>query len=170
MKVTGLQLQFAIRETRETIKLLAGEFSDSLHAFPDEDKTTPVEVMAAFDAAERRLCALQTAQGRYNLAQTVSVQGERMTLSEAIKRVGGAGRAEGMWKSACTGAKRDRYSYRDNLTRSTDEVRARRTISNKDAVAAARKAGRYHTALRNAITVANTKEIEIEGLDPVWFE
>ena len=169
MIVTGYQLQHAIREAEHMKNLAASQWDGCLHAFEDDEKLSPDQVMEKYRAEEERLAKLQTAQAKYNLGIEVEVLGEKMTLCRAIKLVGGAGRAEKMWRTAAAGEKRDRYSLRSDMTRSKDEVRAERTISVEDALARAKKAARYAAALREAIQVANATKHEIE-LDPSLFE
>jgi hypothetical protein len=172
MKTTGYKLRHAIREAEHVKNLAASRWDDSLHAFEDElaFKATPSTLMAQYVECENRLAALQLAQTRYNLGVTVDVLGTKMTLCEAVKRVGGAGRAEKMWRSAAGGEKKDVYSRGRELTRSTDEVRAMRTISVDAALAEAKRAARFASALREAIEVGNSTELDIEGLDASLFE
>ena len=172
MKTTGYKLRHAIREAEHIKNIAAGQWDDSLHAFPGEDETkaAPQVLMAKYVECENRLAALQLAQTRYNLAVTVTVQGQPMTLCEAVKRVGGAGRAEKMWRAASSAEKKDRYGYNRDLTRNSTEIRAVRTISIEAALLEAKRAARYASALREAIEVGNSTEVEIENLDSSLFE
>lgn len=172
MKITGYKLRHAIREAEHVKNLAASQWDDSLHAFPEEraTKASPTSLMAKYVDAENRLARLQLAQTRYNVAVQVDVLGQPMTLCEAVKRVGGAGRAEKMWRTAAGGEKKDRYGYNRDLTRSTTEVRAERTVSVEASLVEAKKAARYAAALREAIEVGNTTEVEIEDLEPSLFE
>lgn len=169
MLVTGYKLQHTLRELKSQRDIAASQFSESLFAFPDENKATPTALMDAFNSAEEKLAALETAQQRYNQSVEVTVLGRKMSLSQAIKRVGGAGRAEKMWRTCASDKGRDRYSSRD-MTRNKDEERATRQISVEDAMQKAKEAGRFASALRAAIAEANSTKIEIEGLDAALFE
>jgi hypothetical protein len=169
MQITGYKLQHAIREAEHMKNLAASQWDDSLYAFADDEKTGPAEVMGEYRVQEERLCYLQEAQARYNLRVTVDILGSRLTLCRAIKLVGGAGRAEKMWRAAASGEKKDRYSLRSELTRNKDEDRARRTISVKDASNKAKTSARYAASLREAIQVGNATAVEIE-LDESLFE
>lgn len=169
MKVTGYKLQHTLRELTHQRDIAAGQFTESLYAFVDDDKPNPVKLMETYRDCEDKIAKLQTAQQRYNLAVGVEVLGEKMTLSQAIKLVGGAGRAEKMWRSCAKGTGTDRYSYRNN-TRSKDEEQAKRQVSVEDAMLYARKAAKFASALRMAIQVGNATEVEIEGLEPSTFE
>jgi len=167
MKITGYKLQHTLRELAHRRDTAAARFPKSLWRFEDEDKPSPEEVMAAYREAEESIAKLQTAQGKYNLAITVNVMGEEMTLSEAIKRVGGAGRMEKMWRGFAA-PKKDRYGYDDPSTRDSGVERAQRQVSEDDAAGYAQKAARFASSLREAIQVANATEVEIE-LDPALF-
>lgn len=169
MQITGYKLQHAIRESEHMKNLAASQWDGSLHAFADEEKAGPLKVMIEYRAQEERLCALQVAQSRYNLAIEVDILGTKMSLCRAIKLVGGAGRAEKMWRSAASGEKKDRYSIRSELTRSKDEERAKPTISREDASAQAKTSARYAASLREAIQVGNATAVEIE-MDASLFE
>ena len=168
MRVTGYKLRMAIREVTHTRDIAASQFDGSLQMFQGEQKETPERVMANYRKAEDTLAELQTAQCKYNLAVTVPVLDQKMTLCEAVKLVGGAGRAEKMWRSAAAGEKRDRWDRKD--TRNKDEEYAVKTISTEVATALAKRAAKYASALREAIHVGNACEVEIEGLDPSLFE
>jgi len=169
MKITGYKLQHTLRELAHRRDTAAARFDKVLWKFEDQDKATPQQIMKAYRDAEVTIAKLQTAQGRYNLAITVNVLSETMTLAEAVKRVGGAGRMEKMWRSIAA-PKKDRYSYREEEnTRDPHVERATRQVSEDEAAVFAQQAARFASALREAIQVANATEIEIE-LDPALFE
>lgn len=128
----------------------------------------PEKVMQQFLDAEAAIAKLQVAQTRYNLMVTVSLESETITLCEAVKRIGGLGRAEKMWRTA-TGAKPDRYGYNDDV-RDPNQVRATETISVNDAAAKASAQAKIAGRLRAAIATANAREVEIESLDASLFE
>ena len=169
MKITGYKLQHTLRELAHKRDTAAARFDKTLWKFEDEPKATPQEVMKTYRDAEGAIAQLQTAQGRYNLAITVNVLSESMTLAEAVKRIGGAGRMEKMWRSIAA-PKKDQYGYGDDgTTRDPNVERATRQVSEEEAAVFAQQASRFASALREAIQVANATEIEIE-LDPVLFE
>ncbi|OHD20990.1 MAG: hypothetical protein A2Y38_09465 [Spirochaetes bacterium GWB1_59_5] len=169
MKTTGYKLQHALRELHHRRDMAASQFDDGLHQFEDDGKETPTEAFKVFSATEAQIAKLEVAQARYNLGQRVTVQGESMTLAEAVKRVGGAGRMEKMWRSIAA-PKKDRYGYDHDLVRDASQERAKRTVSYKEAGDFAQKASRFASALREAIQVANSAEVEIEDLTPALFE
>jgi len=167
MKVTGYKFQHALRELGHARDIAAGQFNDSLKVFPGDKKLEPQTIMASYLKAETQIAKLQTAQAQYNLRIMVTVLGKRMTLSEAVKLVGGAGRVEKMWRSVAAPAK-DRYSS-DNDTRDATAIVAVKTITTIEAAALAKQAARWASALREAIQTGNATEIEIE-LDGALFE
>lgn len=165
MKVTGYKFQHALRELAHTRDIAAGQFDDCLKVFPGESKLHPTTVMIRFQAAEAQIAKLQTAQADYNLQVQVRVLDQTMPLSEAVKLVGGAGRAEKMWRDVAA-PKKDRYG---SDTRDTTSIVAQRTISTEEAAAEAKKAARWASALREAIQVGNATELEFQ-LDVALFE
>jgi len=172
MKVTGAMLRDALRRWGLRLESAHKQFDSSLHVFPGREKevSKPQELVAEMNRAEDAIARLQVAQARYNLAVTVKVgsgpQGRVMTLTEAVKRVGGAGRIEALWRKASM----DTPILRGPRTRSVDEISSVRTVSHKEAVELAVKATGYAESLRAAINRGNQTEIEIEDLDPVYFE
>lgn len=175
MKITGYKLQHALRELHHRRDLAAGQFDDGLNQFEDEkgEKPTPQEAFAIYADTEARIARLEVFQAKYNLMITVESGDGRfpkMLLAEAVKRVGGAGRMEKMWRSIAA-PKKDRYGYGDrDLTRDKDQERAKRMVSIKEAGEWAQQAARFASGLREAIQVANSTEIEFEDLTPDLFE
>jgi len=169
MKVTGYKLLHAMREAINTRDIASEQFKKSLMVFKGDEREDPKKLMDIFWEAERRISAIQTAQMRYNLDIVVNVLGTGMALAEVIKSVGAAGRREKMWRSCAKGTDRDRYGYRED-TRNKDEEKAMRTVSVEDAIALAKDASKYAAALREAIAVGNSTEIEVENLTPDLFE
>lgn len=170
MKTTGYGLREAIKQHELRRDTGARAFNGSLKAFADDKKESPLQVVEGFLKAERAIAKLQTAQARYNLLVIVEANGEKMTLSEAIKTIGGVARAEKMWRTA-TGPKPDRYhTYGNEDERDPTKVVAKPTVTVNEAVKQATLAGKKAGALRAAIATANAKEVEIEDLDGSLFE
>ncbi len=170
MKATGYALREAVKLQELRRDTEARAFAGSLKAFPGDQKTPPQAVVEAFLKAESAIAKLQAAQARYNLAVLVSVEGQNITLSEAIKTIGGVARAEKMWRSAA-GPKPDRYgSLRDDDELDPSKVRAKATVTPTEAVKLAASLAKRAGALSAAIATGNTREIEIENLDPSLFE
>lgn len=163
-KVTGYALKEQIKRATMIRDTTASLFDNSLTKFPDEKKQTPQEVVGRYRKADLALAQLQVVQARYNLAVEVEVLGEKITLCEAIKRVGGAGRVEKMWRS-CAGVKRDRYSYhRDEDTRDPNMIRAERTITQPQALELAQEAAKVAGAIRAAIATGNATEVDFQDV------
>lgn len=162
MKITGYKLKELIKQAEMVRDTVASHFDGSLHTFEgDAAKDTPQQVVGKFQKADLALAQIQTIQARYNLAVEVEVLGEKMTLMEAVKRVGGAGRVEKMWRSA-SGTKKDRYAYRDELTRDKDTIRAKRTLAKGAALELAQEAAKVAGALRAAIAEGNSREVDMD--------
>lgn len=169
MELTGFQLKEALKMANLELETWRMQFDGSLHAFPDEKKASPQEVMANIADLERRVAVLQTAQSFYNLNVEVQVGEEVMVLEQAIKMVGGAGRSSSMWRKAA-GAKRRRHYYHDpELTRKADEERAQPTITNEEALNLAKEAEKLASRLRGAIAVGNTMKMDIAFVEPEWL-
>ncbi len=169
MNVTGYKLQHAIREMTHVRDIASQQFSEGLQVFEGDEHVTPENAMAMFIQAEDKIARLQTAQAQYNLGLIVEVMGRVMPLARAVKLVGGAGRQEKMWRSCAKGPGKDRYSYRGD-TREAGVKVTKRTVSVEDATNLARKAGRWASALREAIQVANATGADVDGLTPEDFK
>jgi hypothetical protein len=169
MKTTGYALREAVKLQELRRDTAARAFTGSLKAFPGEGKEAPQSVVEGFLKAESAIAKLQTAQARYNLTVTVTVEGQSITLSEAIKSIGGVARAEKMWRSAA-GPKPDRYASFNEDEIDPSKVRAKATIAPMEAVKLAAVLAKRAGALRAAIATGNTRELEIENLDPSLFE
>jgi hypothetical protein len=169
MKITGYKLQHALRELAHLRDVLSSQFKESLWVFEKDDKPKPIQVMDSFSQTEEKIAKLQVAQAKYNLAITVKVGKDPMTLAEAVKRVGGAGRMEKMWRSVAADTGKDRYAMRENARDKNTEY-AHRAMPVEKALGMAKEAARFASGLREAIQVGNAQEMEIEGLDPALFE
>lgn len=173
MKVSGYMIREALKGHDLKRTLAATQFESTLYAFEGEKKAAPMDVYTAFSVAERAIAKLQYAQTMVNVKVQVDVLGERMSLCEAIKRVGGASRAEKMWRKAAGEKDKKPRFYGDDTdatVRKANETRATATVSAESAVAQAQLVAKYTSALRVAIAGANAQEVEIEGLDPALFE
>jgi hypothetical protein len=167
MKITGYKLQHAIRELDHSRDIASQQFNEGQWSFEGEDKIHPSEAMTTFFDVENRIAKIQTVQAEYNLKVMVEVQGTQMTLAEAVKRVGGAGRMEKMWRSCAKNTGRDRYGYREN-TRDPNQLVAKRAVSVGEAAHWAKKAARWASALREAIQVGNATVLDLD-VDPAIF-
>lgn len=168
MKANGFLLREAIRRWELRRDTAINQFEDSLKKFPNEEKPHPTAIAAEFLKCEGAIAKIQAAQARYNLSVEIAVGEEKMSLTEAVKRLGGAGRMEKLWRAAAgAGKKNESHSFYDTDTRDPDKIRAARTISLDDALKEARKASAYASALRAGLAKGNSSEIEAnEFLNP----
>src|SRR5579885_1022293 len=102
MKVTGYQIREAIRKQELQRDTVISQFNASLFKFEGEEKLSPDDVAKMFTQAEQAIANLQTGLARYNLYVVIDVLGDKMTLAEGVKRLGGAGRLEKLWREAAT--------------------------------------------------------------------
>lgn len=169
MRVTGYALREAIKRHTLRRDTAASMFVGTLKQFPDDKKPLPDEVMLTFVASDLAIAALQTAQMRYNLGQVVKIGSQAISLAEAIKRVGGVGRCEKMWRAAAA-PERDRYSTREDDERDPTRVRSAIIVTPLEAADRALLAGKQAAELRQAIAVANATPIDVEGLSAELME
>lgn len=157
MKVTGYKIRTALRVLETRKDAVVREFTDSLRKYKDEMKRTPDEVMKEIAEYESRIAKLQAAQTTYNQKVVVDVLGNTMTLTEAIKRVGGAGKLVQLWKSA------EGYAMSsDGGVRRTDIEVPKPTITPKEVTDNVIKADRWADALRGAIAEGNAISVELD--------
>lgn len=161
MNVTGYTLKEALKMRSLELSTINTQWDESLYAFDDENKESPIELADTIASFEDKLALLQTAQDYYNLYIKVKVGSEEMSLSQAIKLVGGAGRLSKRWRSAAQGEQVDRWSRRDALSRKTDEEHAKATVTKSSALTYAKKAEKYAAQLRTAIATGNTVVLDI---------
>lgn len=170
MEVTGYMLKEGLKMKSIELSSIQTLFNESLYKFPDEKKMSPQEVVAAIVALEEDISLLQTAQSYYNLNVKVTVNKiGKLSLEQAIKLVGGAGRVSKMWRTAAKGNTRDRWSMSNVDVRRKDEEIASPTIKKEEALQHAKNAERYASSLRSAIALGNTTTVEIDWIDESLF-
>lgn len=161
MTLTGYTLREAIKRWELKRDAATRLFADSLWAFEGQEKPRPVDLAQSVREAEVAIAMLQAAQARYNLAVSVRVLGEPMTLCQAVKLAGGAGRFEKLWRDATQDSKgSSRYFLGPEKSRSRDNEYARRQVSIQDAIAESGRASEWANALRAAIAVGNATEVD----------
>lgn len=172
MQINGYVLREAIKRwelRRNTAEKLFGQ---SLWRFDGDEKADVMTTAKQYEDADLNVAVLQTAQVRLNekVDASVKVKGKivAMTLGEAVKRVGGAGRIEKMWRNVTTD-KQDRYDRGEERSRDKDQIQAKRTVSQSVALEKATEAATYAGALRASIAEANSRNIELD-VDPKLFE
>lgn len=164
-KVTGHQLKEALKMASLTLSTIFSQFDETLYKFHDEEKESPSVIADKISEFENKVAKIQTAQSLYNLSVKIIVNNKEMTLEEAIKRVGGAGRMAKMWRNASKGSKHERYYGGDHKRRSADEEIAKPTISKTDALEKAKDAEKFAAKLRTAIAIGNSTEVSIDFVD-----
>jgi|SRR5688572_1141315 len=170
MKVTGYAIREALRRWQLRRDTAESQFVGSLMRFEGDQKSTPEEIVRITLEAETAIARLQTLQTRYNLNVQVTVDGfGRISLLECIKRFGGLGRVEKLWRKAAT-EKEDRYGLIDRNVRDKDQVVATRSISFEEASKRTIEAGKQLGALREAVAVGNARDVDFEDLDAALFE
>lgn len=169
MMVTGYRIQHSIRELSHLRDVLASQFNDHIKQFRSAPNLVDIrQIHGRYCDVERRLAQLQTIQTRYNLAVNVVVAAETIPLLQAVKEVGGAGRAEKMWRTVAKGGEANHYSY-DDHKRASDTEYAELSVPIEEAYRLARQAHKRAGALREAIQVGNNTEIEMADLDASLF-
>lgn len=161
MKVTGHRLKESIKFHMLLLNAAKEQFDASVYVFEDEKKPTPTEMDERIFHAERAIARLQTAQAWFNLHVLVRIDDGSITLAEAIKVIGGAGRREARWRS-CSAPKKDRYNYNDTVpTRTEGEVRAKRAISYDAALEKTTASARFAAQLRAGIAEGNMVLLDV---------
>jgi hypothetical protein len=169
MQVTGYMIREALKRQEIRRSTLAIQAKSSLWQFPGDEKMSADEVMAQLRVAEEAIAALQVLQDRYNLMVEVEVNGVKLSLSQAIKTVGGAGRVEKQWRDFATDTGKRGYQD-ESLSRDKDEERAVRTLSPKECLMRSTQAANYAGSLRAVIAEGNSKKVNFDGLDTLLFE
>jgi len=173
MQITGYALREALKQWELRLAAANNDFNGSLHRFKDDvDKPTPQQVVASILASEQAIVALQLAQMKYNLSVQVEVQGQMMTLAEAIKHVGAAGKIEKIWKTAAVGSKQNGFFATDPTIRelNPNQERAVAVLKDQELLDLTRQASKRAGALKTAIATANAVSQTIPDLDPSLFE
>lgn len=165
MKINGYKIQHRLKELRDRRDIAASQFSNGLWQFEAEQdsKIHPNEAMATFADCEYKIARLQVLQARYNLVVEVTAGDQTMTLHEAVKRIGGAGRMEKMWRTAAASTGTDKYGYGRTMERSKENEYAQRMISVDECMESSNAASKFAASLREAIQLGNAKTIEMEA-------
>lgn len=172
MRVTGYKLREALRKWQRQRDAFAGQFTDSLLAFPGEKKPTPEELAEQITKCEHAMADLQVAQAAYNIAVHVQIEGvpAALTLLDCVKQIGGYERLVTMWTNAAK-SKKSRYaSFTDDPSlRDADKLVAQRTVSYEEAARRAAQADRTRVAFVEALAVGNATPHDLD-LHPSLFE
>lgn len=164
-EVTGYEIREALKYWGLRRDAAQQAFSGSLHKFEGEEKPSPASVVFDFARAEDKISQLQVLQMRYNLFVEVRAYGQSMTLAEAIKRVGTAGKVAKMWATA--GTPKHSY-YRDETVREANQVVAKAILSTDEILQHSTDAARRCESLRTAIAIGNGQAVRLD-FDPGLF-
>lgn len=170
MKVNGSQLKSAIKLWEMRRDAFTKRFGTTFFAYKTEAKDSPSSIMHELTKCENAIAVLQSAQSKYNLANMVTFNHnattQKMSLCEAIKRVGGANRVVKLW-SEQIGQPEDKFEHY-RLSPSSERVidYPERKMSLADIVTTAAAATSYATALTGAIATGNTKMMELPMVTP----
>lgn len=161
MHVTGTELRDAIHRRELRLDANLQEYADSLYKYDNEDKPSPLSVFEKIDAEELAIAQLQTVQTRFNLSVTVEVGGKRISLCEAVKSVGGAGRNEKRWRAVIT-KDSQRNAFTDRNTRDPNMQFAKKQVTPEDALRLADYHAQRASTLRNVIALGNAQKIDLD--------
>ena len=163
MKITGYKLREALKMLELKRDGLTRQFEGSLTAFPEEveRKRKPAELAEDLQKIEASIALHQAAQSEYNLKVEVSVEGEKMSLAQAVKTVGGVTRMIELWKSADREISSSHERVR--VRRKEDEhVYAQPQVKPEEVLTFLEKAEKRAAALRGAIAHGNSEPVDIE--------
>ena len=164
-KVTGYKLREALQMWSMKCFNATQAFEAAGWVFPGESRqgVPQAEALKQVFNAEAAMSKLQTYQAEYNSKVNVVVGKESMTLLEAVKTLGGAGRIERLLRVA--GRASPTVAYRE-----TDKIYATREIPVEKLQEHAQAATKYSNQIRMAIAAGNAVEVEISTLDLKLFE
>lgn len=165
MQVTGHQLMQAIKKRQLRLNVLNGQFDGELYAYEGEMKD-PIKVANSIRDTENQIAKLEFLQSNYNILVKIKINEESLTLCEAIKRLGGAGRISALWAHVLP--KRDRYSSRRDpydLTRNKDQEKAQLVVNQDQLLELATEASSYAADLRALIAAANNTLADFPSLE-----
>jgi len=167
MLINGYKLKEAIKDWEMKRDSKKSEFSSSLKKFPDEEKEHPTLLAKEIVEAESAIVKLQELQMRYNCLVKVKVLDNEISLCEAVKSHGFAGRIEKMWKDALI-AKKDSYDYRSD-EKSTTTIFSSEVMKSSEVMLELKRATKFANAINAAIGVANGVEIDFDRVDDKLF-
>ena len=168
MEVNGNMIMDALQRADDDKNMANSTFRETLFAFPEEAKKDPAGKISELARAERRIADLQIVQEQYNFSLFVMINDRKITLADAVKRLGGASRVEKMWRIAAVETGRDRWNSIDR-ERNKDSVYSIRQITVERAKAGQKDARRLTGQLKTAIREANTTPVKFKEVNPELF-
>ena len=168
--LNGYMLREAIKRWIMRRDTASKQFGSSLFQFDEDyeggqipEDNNPLAISSVFKKADDAVAKLETLQQAYNLKVPVKLRGQTVTLSYAVKRVGGAGRIDKMWRSAAVDDGTERH-YSRQITRQDGERRARKMVTMPIALGQSDDSARFAGEIRAAIAQANSTEIPLSDL------
>jgi hypothetical protein len=164
--INGYRIREAMKQWHNRRQIASTQYNNSLYYFEGEDNLPLDQVVKNFQQADENYAKLQELQQWYNarvIVDTKNADGKpvMMSLSYAVKVLGGAGRVEKMWRDACS-EKQDRYgNYGRDRERDKDKEYAKRSVSIPEATKRVEAASRYSMFLRSEIAKANNTSVNI---------
>ena len=165
IEVTGYMIRTGIETATRHRDGLVSLFKNSTKKFSGEEKDDLKAISKNLEQAELNLVELQVIQDLYNQAVVVnnpSFGGDRFTLSQAIKMVGGLSRMEKIWKDA--GETTDRiYGRHDQRVEGTEY--ATLAVPVKESTAISESFSKRKSTLSRLISEANGTKINMQVTD-----
>lgn len=165
-KVTGYGLKEIVKKLERRRDTAKSQFEEALYYFEGETASEVAQKNAQglakkYEDLERQIAQVQTLQAEYNAGISITVQGQKYTLSHAIKLLGGAERIEKLWQKAAEIENSGSRYYSPDRVRVAGQEHAKRSISSNEAITESEKASTFVGALRAAVAVANSTEKEM---------
>lgn len=164
MKLNGHHLQKIIKRALFESETAYKEFTKNRLQFQSQpNKATLDELHAKFVAVNNRLARFKTVQDFYNVAVTVDVDGEKMSLSEALNRQDLAGKEAKLWRLAAEAdVQVPAYSRLGDIekVRDKDKEYAVRAMPRENCLKRSAEAEDRAYALRQAVATGNLTTLD----------
>ncbi len=155
MKINGYTLRTAIRN-RETER--DGAIALLSQSLRGQGGFSTEELMVKIETCEKNIASLQAFQSRYNLEVVVAVGVEKISMAEAVKRIGGIERVSAHWRSLMSQSSIETASVMQGK------------FDSALAIEKAKKSATEASTLRGRMSAANSVEIEIPELEEKFIE
>ena len=149
MKINGYSLRTAIRNCETERDASVAVLSQSLRG---HEGPTTEDLMVKIEVSEKRIARLQAFQTRYNLEVVIDMGSEKISMAEAVKRIGGIERVSAHWRNLMSQCS------------STAMAAAVVKFDTLVAIEHAKRASTEASTLRGRMSAANATEIEIPEL------
>jgi hypothetical protein len=163
MEVTGYQLREALKKHSLTLQNIERKFNKAMYRFADQEKEHPTKLAAQVFELERRIVRLQAAQTQYNLLVKVDFQGQKISLAEAVRLQGVAGRNAGRWSMYQRMDLEPDETIRIKRADVTEE-HAKPVMTNDQVMAQIIEAEKILATLKGLIAEGNTEKVGVSDL------